>query len=176
MIFGRYPVSEDLQGWIEENFLWAAENGLLRPETPLVVPTRDFFRAPGGESHAVAEAVLKDLKRILRLESEAISLQPLDVVSGEYRLDYNALSAVGGTWQADGNAGVIHYDPELVKRPLPLISLLAHELMHHVLHAQPSVRLAGRRRKSWRPIFMSSLRGLGCWSLRGPRRWAGKAT
>ena len=48
MIFGRYPVSEDLQGWIEENFIWAAETGILRPDTPLLLSTPAFFSAPKG--------------------------------------------------------------------------------------------------------------------------------
>ena len=84
------------------------------------------------------EAVLDDLKRHLGLQGASISLVPLDLLSGDYRLDYNASSATAGTWQSDGNSGVIRYDPELVKRPLPLISTLAHELMHHVLHSQAS--------------------------------------
>ena len=178
MIFGQYPVSEELQGWVEENFLWAGENGLLSEETPLVLPTRAFFRAPGGESHAVAEAVLEDLKRVLGLEHEAITLRPLNMMSAEYRLDYSALSSVGGTWQADGNAGVIHYDPEMVKRPLPLISLLAHELMHHVLHARLTYPPGGPEAEELATDLHVITSGLGVLELAGAEAlgWQGYMT
>ena len=133
-MFGRYPVSSTIREWILENFDWAIRHGLLTGSTQLVLPTPEFFRAKTGEPADVAQALLDDLKGLLGLEGERIDLVPLDVMSEEHRLDYNALSGVAGTWQDDADTATIRYDPVMIKRPLSLISTLAHELMHHVLH------------------------------------------
>ncbi len=136
MIFRRrYPVSEDLRGWIVENFDWAADHGLLTRETPLVLPTREFITAPKGEDPATARRIAEDLKRLLGLDGETISVAPSEGPAPEYRLDYNALSGRAGSWERAGEAGgIIRYDPALMRQPVAFLALMTHELMHHVLH------------------------------------------
>ena len=132
MIFKRrYPVSDDLRGWMVENVRWAVDQGLLTAQTPRVLPTRDFIRAPKGTDAETANAIADDLKRLLRIEGEAIDVVPYE---GFNPPDLNALSGIAGTYEpGEGNAA-IRYDPGLMKHPLAFVSTLAHELMHHVLH------------------------------------------
>ncbi len=62
----------------------------------------------------------------------------LDLLPAEYRVDYNALSAVGGTWQGDETGrAVVRYDPNMTNHPLAFLSMLVHELLHHRLHMTP---------------------------------------
>lgn len=45
---GRYPVPDATRDWLLDGLLWCAEAGILRAETPVVVPTARWFPAPGG--------------------------------------------------------------------------------------------------------------------------------
>ncbi|MEP4036233.1 hypothetical protein [Pseudophaeobacter sp.] len=116
-----------MKDWIEECFDWF-DDRFEPPETP-ILPTKSFFKAGGGESEETARQVLKDVTRLLHFDAP-IDLIPLDLLSAEYRLDYNSTSAVAGTYQNDGETVVIRYDPELLKSPLQFINILAHEVMH----------------------------------------------
>lgn len=140
MFFKSRPlVEDDLRHWITEEFAFAIEEGILRRDTPLILPTRDFFTAPGGKSPEVAQALVCDLQKILHIEDAEIHVAPLNRVRAENQVvEYGKLSQVGGTWQQQGDeaggAAVVHYDPDhLEYQPITLIATLHHELMHHVL-------------------------------------------
>jgi hypothetical protein len=138
-MFWGYEVSGDLQSWIAESFLWAADKRLLTQDTPLVLPTKAFFTAPGGSTPDTAQALVADILRHLNMADAVLHVAPLDKLPAEYRLDYNALGDTAGTWQADAAQSLVRYDPALFHRPLSLISTLVHEVMHHVLHLQVDV-------------------------------------
>lgn len=126
--------SEAIQDWIRESFVWSLGEGILRPDTPLVLPTAEFFPARKGVSdEEKIKGVVEDLQRILRLEDRQIEVRPREVLPDELRHQYGALSEIGGTWMADENSSVITYDPTLIRQPLALISVLAHEMMHERL-------------------------------------------
>lgn len=127
MFWSRPLISEDLQGWILECFDWF--DGRFDPPPAPILPTKAFFTAPGGTSPETAKLVLDDVKRHLKVDGP-VELAPLDVLPAEYRIDYQALSAVAGTHEATGNGSVIRYDPDNMRRPLQFINVLAHELMH----------------------------------------------
>lgn len=131
---GRPSVSEEMRGWLCDGLVWCARAGLLRPDTPVVVPTSAFFPAPGGDTEVVAEGLLANMLRIVGLEGAAIEMQPIEVLPDALRHRYGAVSEVAGTWSSDGNASVIRYDPTLLRRPVTFLSMLAHEVMHDVLH------------------------------------------
>lgn len=140
MFFKSRPlVEDDLRHWITEEFAFAIEEGILRKDTPLILPTRDFFTAPGGKSPEVVQALVHDLQRLLQIEDAEIHVAPLNRVRAENQvIEYGKLSQVGGTWQPQedevGGAAVVHYDPDhLEYQPITLIATLHHELMHHVL-------------------------------------------
>ena len=129
--FRRAPlVSDDMAAWIEESFDWVEDE---RPEwwrsAPLVTPTRDFFRAPGGEDHATAKLVFDDLCRILGI-SQKIALERLPDMPDELSHEYGVTSRVAGEYWHDDDNPMITYDPKLMRRPVAFINVLAHELMH----------------------------------------------
>lgn len=127
-MFGfRSRVSEDMRSWIFDCFDWFDDR--FEPPDQLVLPTRAFFQAPKGIGQDTAEQVLADIQRHMKID-QRIEIVPLDVLPGEYRLDYNALSSVAGAYDNSAGIPVIHYDPEQMKYPLQFVNTLAHELMH----------------------------------------------
>lgn len=127
MFWSRPFVSDDLRSWIIECFDWFDEQ--FEPPGRPVVPTKEFFQAPNGTSPETARLVLEDIKRHMKFDAE-VEISPLDVLPAEYRLDYQSLSSIAGTYQQIDDISVIQYDPEHMKRPIQFINLLAHELMH----------------------------------------------
>lgn len=134
MFFNKYQVTEDVQDWITESFGWAILHHLLTPDTQLVLPTKEFFHAPAGNSPETVQALVDDLRHLLHLGDENIQVMPLDVLPDEYNHQYGQLSSVAGTWQGDTEQALISYNPEHAKHPIAFIATLTHELMHHVLH------------------------------------------
>lgn len=133
-MFFRYDISDAVQEWIYDNFVWAIRLRLLRPNTPLVFATKDFFTAPKGEGDVVVTALLNDIQHILGMPQKAFNVLPVNTLPTEMQINYNALSAVAGTWQDDEGIASIRYDPNLLNNPIGLVSVLTHELMHDVLH------------------------------------------
>ncbi len=127
MFWSRPLVSDDLRNWIFECFDWF--DARFDPPTAPILPTKAFFDAPGGKTPETARLVLEDVKRHMKVD-DPIEIVPLDVLPAEYRIDYQALSAVAGTHEKTGNVSVIRYDPDHMTRPLQFINVLAHELMH----------------------------------------------
>ncbi|WP_171130070.1 MULTISPECIES: hypothetical protein [unclassified Ruegeria] len=127
MFWSRQLISDNLRSWVEDCFDWFDEH--FEPPRKVILPTKEFFSAPGGEDHETAERVLIDVKRLLHL-SKPVTLLTLDVLPEEYRHTYESATSIAGTHQSIDGATVIRYDPALLKRPLQFINLLAHELMH----------------------------------------------
>lgn len=134
MFWSRPSVSDDLRSWILECFDWFDET--FDPPQHPVLPTKAFFQAPKGSGAATAQLVLNDIKRHMKYDAP-VDIIPLDVLPAEYRIDYQSLSSVAGTYEEIAGVRVIRYDPAQMHRPIQFINLLAHELMHS--------RLAGLR-------------------------------
>ncbi len=127
-MFGSKPrVSEDMTNWIEACFDWF--DARFPPPPGPILPTKDFFRAPGGRDHRAAVGVLDDIKRHLGFDLP-IDLIPLDRPAAEYRHSYQSLGEVGGTFQETDQGRVIQYDAETLSRPILFIATMAHEVMH----------------------------------------------
>lgn len=107
-------------------------------ETPLVLPTAEFFPRPAGEGRAVAEAVFARVRDLMGLNDWPCVLVERDrtnVQVGEFLvLQPQSGRATAGTFENSGGEVVITYDPDLVQRPINLITTFAHELAHYVLH------------------------------------------
>ncbi len=130
-MFRRAPlVSEDMADWIAENYDWAAPS--LPHPAPLILPTKDFFKAGRGEDHATAMAVTEDIKRHLHI-SRRIELEAILDVPEEFQHNYQATSAAAGTYHYDEETPLIRYAPRLLRRPVSFINVMAHELMHDKL-------------------------------------------
>ncbi len=131
MIWSRKPlISEELRDWIVDHFDWVTTH---RPDwhdrAQLVLPTKDFFDAPGGGGPETAEHILKNIKSLLVFDAP-VTLQPLEVLPDELRHEYGKMSDVAGQYMHDGDVRLITYDPTLVRQPLTFINTLVHELIH----------------------------------------------
>lgn len=139
--FAKYPVSDDVQVWLEDSAAWAIEHGVWTAQSPLIFPSNQFFSAPKlrgpKDGQRVVAALIEDFKRHLGCTNDMIDCMPLDVLDADYRYDINALSAPAGTFQTDAASSMIRFDPALLTQKLPLLSMLAHEMTHHILHKIP---------------------------------------
>ncbi len=127
MFRSKPTISADMAEWIVTCFDWF--DARFPPQPGPILPTKAFFRAPGGRDHAAALGVLDDIKRHLGFDLP-IDLIPLDRPAAEYRHSYQSLGEVGGTFQETDDGRVIRYDPETLSRPILFISTMAHEVMH----------------------------------------------
>lgn len=135
MFFRPKPESAEIQHWIADEFAWAIDHALLSAETPLVLPTPEFFPAKRGASdQETVEGLIGDLKRHLGITHHKIAVASERVLPDQFRYDAQALSTPAGTWQGDEEGSLITYDPALIAMPYTLIAMLAHELMHQILH------------------------------------------
>lgn len=140
MFWSRNLVPDETADWICETFLWLISE--LGPEeffeeTPLVLPTREFFTAPGGTSHATAEAVFADVKRHMGMEAWPCRLtrqdDDPDTHVGVGLMVKDVPASPGGTFAVAKGAIEITYDPGLMKTPVAFIQMLSHELSHYLL-------------------------------------------
>lgn len=134
-MFFRYSVSEEIQEWIYENFQFAIRVRLLTKDTPLVLATKEFFKTPKGKDDVVVASLVKDIQNLLGRTDKDIKVRALNVLDDQFRHEYGAVQDVGGTWEDDTVESVISYNPNLMKNPVALVSMLTHEVMHEVLHS-----------------------------------------
>lgn len=167
MFFKKYDVTPATQDWNHESFEWAITHGILRLDTPLVLPTRDFFKAPSGTDPETVRLLLQDIKTLLHIPDEPIDILPLDILPDEYRHEYGKLSDVAGTWQQEQNSAVIRYNPNHTKNKIPFIATLTHELMHHVLHSIPELPPGGAEAEELSTDFHCITAGFGLFQLAG---------
>lgn len=127
MFWLRPSVSDDMRSWILDCFDWFDD--VFEPPLSPIVPTKAFFNAPKGRDLSTAKLVLEDVKRHMKYAGD-VQIFPLNVLPVEYRHDYQATSAVAGTFENTDSVSVIRYDPHQMDRPIGFINLIAHELMH----------------------------------------------
>lgn len=111
-------------------------------ETPLMLPTRDFFPATEATGHARAEHVFASVRSLMgmddnwpcRLEAQPTRLGPQQV---------SAFVVVPGGDEPNGTFRVepsgevvISYAPDLVDHPVQMVATFAHELAHYLLAVQ----------------------------------------
>jgi hypothetical protein len=171
----NYEVSDDTISWLNESFDWAVAQGLMTRTTPLVQLKRAFFTAPHSKHPDFAQTLVRDIQRILGIAEAQIDVLPLDQIDGRFRHDYQSLSSTSGTWQGEGNAALIRYDPELVARPTTLIATLAHEVMHHVLRGLPELPPGGEAAEELSTDLHCITMGFGIFQLAGAEEigWQG---
>jgi hypothetical protein len=140
VFWSRNLVPDETADWTCETFAWLISE--LGPktffeDTLLVLPTREFFTAPGGESHATAEAVFADVKRHMGMENWPCRLirqdSDPDAHVGVGLMVKDAPLSPGGTFSAAEGVIEISYDPGLMKTPVAFIQMLSHELSHYLL-------------------------------------------
>ena len=117
--------------------------GLAVADTPLALPTRNFFPPTEATGHARAEHVFSCVQAIMGMPAAewpcALVQQP-QRTGGQRVADFVHIGggeAPGGTFrvEADG-AVIITYAPDLLDDPMGLVATLAHELAHYLLAAE----------------------------------------
>lgn len=140
MFWSRRLVDEDTAAWVEDGFAWlirifGAET--FFDEIALVLPTKAFISSPGGDSHETAEAVFAEVKQHMGMSEWPCRLECQEMIQAGQVADFHVLQpeeqAPSGTFDTDGNAAVISYDPGLMAQPLSFIDMLSHELSHYLL-------------------------------------------
>ncbi|WP_425097991.1 hypothetical protein [Tropicibacter sp. S64] len=172
MIFGL-RVDADSQDWVFESFHWAIDEGLLTANTRLILPTKANFPAP-SEPKRAAPALVAAIQRHLNIDVP-VEVVPLDALPAQYRIDYNALSGIGGTWSSDGKTTVIAYDLAAADRPLGFLSTLVHEVMHQRLHMTRSEMPGGPEAEELSTDLHCITTGFGAIQLAGAEQvgWQG---
>ncbi|WP_340647173.1 hypothetical protein [Phenylobacterium sp.] len=147
-LFGKSRFLEaDLEDWIFETWAWLMRNlgGMEHlAQTPLIIPTPEFFPRTETEGHERAGFMLDCLKQTWGLmdwptQLEAFDRQPANAQVGEF-WNLAGGEAPNGLFQARDGLGWIGYASDLVAQPHRLTATLAHELSHYLLSsvAEPS--------------------------------------
>lgn len=110
-------------------------------DTPLALPTRDFFPPTEATGHAKAEHVFNCVKAIMRMPDWPCALEPQSRRNtGQQVSEFVHIGggeAPNGTFRIESGGGVtITYAPDLLDDPMGLVATLAHELAHYLLAAE----------------------------------------
>ncbi len=127
MFWSGRSISDDMRHWILECFEWF--DGKFEPPPAPILPTKAFFKAPGGANEATAKLVLEDVKRHMGFDAP-VELFPLNVLPAELRYTYQTPSETAGTFEDVDGIPVIQYNREQLHYPIQFINVIAHELMH----------------------------------------------
>ena len=106
-------------------------------QTPLVLPTAEFFPASETEGHERAAYILGHVLEHARMGNWPVELVPQQERAGRVGLlaTVHNIGNPAGTFCNQGNTGRISYDPGLIDQPIPLIAVFAHELGHYLCSA-----------------------------------------
>lgn len=142
MFWSRNIVDLDTAAWVEEGFAWLIRNygaSTYFDETSLILPTRDFFKAPGGIGHDAAQAVFDEVRAHMGMSDWPCELVRQDADPETHIATGLAVQGTeqspGGTFSYYGEQITITYSPELMKRPISFLNMLSHELAHYLLAA-----------------------------------------
>jgi hypothetical protein len=171
----RYEVSDDTIDWLRESFDWAIEKGLLTAKTPLVRMTKEFFTAPSSKSPDFALCLVRDIQRIIGIETADIAVIPLERLDRRFQHDYQSLGSTAGTWQGDGESALIRYDLDLIDRPINLIATLTHEVMHNILRGMSELPPGGEEAEELSTDLHCITTGFGLFQMAGAEDigWSG---
>ena len=139
-LFGRSRnfLTEDAEQWQLECWAWHfRQKGAVEQikQTPLVLPTKEFFPALGLEGHDRALAIFEAVKSYAGLDGWPVRLvaqndMPAFLEGGAF-IQHDG--ACAGTFRMDETGeAIITYAPDLIENPGGLIATLAHELGHYL--------------------------------------------
>lgn len=138
---GTPPIDQDTAEWVEDCFSWLLKHqgGFANlVETPLVLPTSDFFPFDHLDGHALGEAAFDQVRRFAGMEDwpctfRAEEIAP-DAGAAYQRAQGGPPPAGRFILGSDPTAPpTITYDPALVHDPAGLVATLAHELAHYLV-------------------------------------------
>lgn len=138
----RLPVDADELEWQLATYKWLGQEFGAVGETPLVLPTPQWFPASIRSGKGRIEDLFGHVRRAARMEE-----WPCELVAGEedrpvhagnaLLLRHEGAPAPCGTFQIDGEGGssriLITYNPGLAGDTTALIATFAHELGHYLM-------------------------------------------
>lgn len=141
----RPPVHDDEFEWLLAGFKWMLEEfeGIERHrETPLILPTTDFFPDSSLTGHARALELFEQVRSLAALDHQEFRLEagasskPLKVATGVGLVHHDDQTPLG-TYRVVEDDGayipVIAYNPSMLDNPSGLVATFAHELSHYVM-------------------------------------------
>lgn len=136
-MFGRrYFLDPDVEAFHVKCWGWLLRNRGAEDfgKSPLVLPTTDFFPLTDAQGHARATHIFNQVRKITGMEDWPVSLVPQAERAGRVASVGNVqhTGAAAGTFSHSGNSGKVTYDPALIKKPVALIAVFAHELGHYI--------------------------------------------
>lgn len=140
-LMSRSFLDKDLEDWHLETWSILIDRfGVDLPlkQTPVVLPTRDFFPPSDAVGHERALHVFDCVKAAMGMQDWRCGLRAQPPrVTGLRVAEFVSIQCAqdpAGTFSFDG-AGqpVITYAPDLIEKPTELVAVLAHELSHLLL-------------------------------------------
>lgn len=117
--------------------------GVAVADTPVALPTRDFFPPTEALGHARAEHIFGCIRAIMRMPATdwpCVLVQQPRRTTGVQVAEFVHVGGgedPGGTFRVDADGAVmITYAPDLIDDPMGLVATLAHELAHYLLAAE----------------------------------------
>ncbi|MBJ7446057.1 MAG: hypothetical protein JHC81_00870 [Brevundimonas sp.] len=144
-LFGaRSFLDPDIEAWHLDVWAMLIErygDTVAIADTPLVLPTRQYFPPTEAIGHAKAEHIFECVKGIMGLSDWPCSLEPQGRRrSGQQVSEFVHLGGdetPNGTFRIEaGGDVVISYAPELLDDPTGLVATFAHELAHYLLASE----------------------------------------
>ena len=143
---GRTFLDPEVEPWHLD--VWATlierfSAGLPVADTPVALPTRDFFPSTEATGHAKAEHIFGCVRTIMAMPLTdwpcALVQQPrrpTGLQVAEF-VHIGGGDAPGGTFRVNADGAVmITYAPDLLDDPMSLVATLGHEMAHYLLAAE----------------------------------------
>lgn len=111
-------------------------------DTPVALPTRDFFPPSDETGHGKALHVFDCVRALMRMPPEdwpcRLEAQPRRL-DGERVAEFVAITGgtePNGTFRMEEGGAVITYASDLVDEPVSLVATFAHEMAHYLLASE----------------------------------------
>jgi hypothetical protein len=177
----KLPIDTDTAEWIENCFGWmmAHQDGhedLLN--TPLVLPSDEFFAPTRLSGHALAEHIFDRVREYADMVEWPCELQRQDPDIernlGNFVMIQGGPTTPLGTFgmPPDKDRPVITYNPSLLKDTLGMVATLAHELAHYLIAMIPEEPPGGRENHEFATDIAAVFMGFGIFLVNSSFRFA----
>lgn len=130
-------IDRDIEDWHWATWEYLIEKLGPPTDTPLVLPTAEFFPPGPKRGHELASHIFSCVKESMGMSEFPVELRPQPSRPGSARVDeFLFLVNEGvplGTFSIENGQAIITYEPSLTSSPKQLIATFAHELSHYLL-------------------------------------------
>jgi hypothetical protein len=146
LLGARTFLDEEIEQWHLDVWATLIERfgaGMAVIDTPVALPTRDFFPPTEATGHAKAEHIFDCVRAVMGMPQTdwpcALFQQPMRTTGLQLSafVHIGGEAAPGGTFCVEPDGSVaITYAPDLLDDPMGLVATLAHEMAHYLLAAE----------------------------------------